>query len=218
MFKKTTFVLMAMAGVALSTGRAAATEVARYSFDGAQASVLLSSTTSLTCSGNVGGFAMVIVYLRGSEQVTSSSGSEPHVANGVYVQLQGYYNSCTGVSTAAFGGVSGGFTAPDKRLTSAHLAGSGSVQSYSTGARLPVSFDIQIDGVGGITSSKSNSQSKTFGSKQGPLTITHDHSASTTRSGEASGTVTVDGVAFTEIEFYASELNANGTDTIGVWK
>ena len=219
MFKKTAFVLMAMAGVALSTGSAAAaTEVARYGFSGAQASAVFTATTSITCPGDVGGFAMVIGSLQGSEQISSSSDSPPYIANGVYVQLQGYYNSCTGISAAGFGGVSGGFTPPTNKLTSAHMAGSGSVQNYSTGARIAVSFDVEIVGVGGISTSKSNSQSRTMGTKTGPLTINHDHSANTNRSGEASGTVTVDGITFPTIESYYSGLNTNSTATISVWK
>jgi hypothetical protein len=215
MLKRTSFVLMAMAGVAMTTGpAAAATEVARYTFSGAQASVTFVATTSLTCPGSIGGYAMAIGYLQGAEQIYSSGSSN----SGTYVQIEGYYNSCTGTSFAGTGSISGGFTAPDKKMTSARLAGSGTVQNFGDGSTLPVSLDVQIVGVGNTTNSKSNSHSKVTGTKQGPVYITHDHSANSNRAGEAFGSITIDGVTFDDIQTYYGSLNANGSSSASISK
>ena len=215
MFKRTVFVVMAMAGVALSVGSAAAsTEVARYTFSGAQASFNFVATTSITCPGEVGGFAMAIGYLQSAEQVYSSAGT----FNGTYVQIDAYYNSCTGVSFSGTGSVPNGFTAPDKKLTSASITGSGTVQDFYTGVSLPVSLDVQVVGVGNTSTSKSNSHSKVTATKQGPLYISHDHSANTNRAGEASGSITVDGITFTNVESYYGYLNANGSASASISK
>jgi hypothetical protein len=166
------------------------------------------ASTGITCPGDAGGFAMVVGNLSASEALYSYVGSP---FNGTFVQIDVYYNSCTGVSFAGAGSISGGFTAPDKKLTSASVAGSGTVQSYPDGVQFPISLDIQVLGVGATTNSKSSSHSKTTATKQGPLYINHDHSANTNRPGEASGSITFDGISFPAIESYYSSLNANGS-------
>ena len=223
MFKRTAFVLMAVAGVALSTGPAAAsTEVARYTFTGSQAYVTFLASTSLTCTDALGeqygGYAVVAGSLRGAEQIETSSGSPSFNGNGTYVQVDVYYNSCTGVGISAQGGVSGGFAAPDKKLTSSSLTGSGTVQDFNTANVFPVSIDVQVAGVGSTSSSKSNSHSKTTGTKQGPLLISHDHSANANRSGEASGSITFDGITFPTIDSYYSSLVSNSTSSTRISK
>ncbi len=219
MLKRTGFVFMAVAGLALSTGpMAAAAEVARYTFSGAQASFAFTASTSLTCSDNSGGFAVAFGYLQGGEQISTSTGSPPYSSNGTYVQIDAYFNSCTGVSMAAIGSIAGGFTAPDKKLTSAGFAGSGTVQDFNSTNSFPVSLDLQLVGVGNTNSSKSNSHSKTTGTKQGPLSISHDHGANTNRAGEASGSLTIDGVTFTDISSFNGFLNSNSSASVSIAK
>jgi hypothetical protein len=222
MFKRTAFVLMAVAGVALSTSPAAATEVARYSFAGSQAYVTFQASTSLTCIDDAGveygGYAVVVGTLQGAEQISSSTGSPPFNGNGTYVQVDVYYNSCTGVGISASGGVSGGFVAPDKKLTSASLTGSGTVQDFSTALQYPVSLDLQVVGVGNTTNSKSNSRTKVSGTKQGPLSITHDHSANSNRAGELAGSITVDGITFPTVYGLYASLIANSTSSTNISK
>jgi hypothetical protein len=215
MFKRTGFVLV-MVGIALSARSAAATEVARYTFSGAQASFSFSGSAAITCRDQLGneygGYALFQGYLQGGEQMYSDG----YTGNGTYMQLF-HYNSCTDVGGIAFGGTSGSFTAPDKRLDSARMLGSGTVQSPD-GARIAVSFDAQIVGVGGISSSKAASQAKTAGTKNGPVLISRDHSANSSRAGEASATITVNGVTFSDLETYYAGLNINGTATFSISK
>jgi hypothetical protein len=216
MLKRTAFVLTAMAGLALSPGSASASsEVARYSFSGAGASFQFVTTTSVACPGGGGGFAMVIGYLSAAEQVYSYVGSP---FNGTFVEIDAYYNSCTGLSFSGTGSISGGFTPPDKKLTSARLTGSGTVQNLEDGGQFPISLDIQVVGVGATVTLKSSSHSKTTATKQGPLLINHDHSANTNRPGEASGSITIDGITFPGLESYYGSLNANGSATIVISK
>ena len=158
------------------------------------------------------GYALVQGYLQGGEQIYSDG----YTGNGTYMQLF-HYNSCTDVGGIAFGGTSGSFTPPDKRLDSARMLGSGTVQSPD-GSGIAVSFDAQIVGVGGISSSKSASHSKTAGTKNGPVSINRDHSANSNRAGEASATITVNGVTFADLETFNAGLNINGTATISISK
>ena len=143
MIKRTGFVLVTMVGVALSMSQtAAAAEVARYTFSGATASLSFWASTSLTCVDGSGGFAFVVGQLQGAEQMSSAPGSS-YESNGVYVGIDGYYNSCTGGSiSGASGGIANGFSVFDKKLTSAILAGSGMVQEFVYGSRLSVSIDV----------------------------------------------------------------------------
>jgi hypothetical protein len=216
MLKRTGFVLMALAGVALSARSAAAAEVARYTFSGAQASFSFSGEVAVTCHDELGneypGYSMIQGYLQGGEQIYSDG----YTANGTYMQLF-HYNSCTNVGGVAFGGTSATFTPPDRKLDSAKMLGSGTIQSPD-GSRIAVSFDAQIVGVGGISSSKAASHGKTAGTKNGPVFISRDHSANSNRAGEASATITVNGVTFADLETYYAGLNINGTATISISK
>ena len=219
MIKRTGVVLMAMAGVALSTGQATAAEVAKYTFSGARASVAFTGSTSITCADDSGGFAIVFGALQASEQVTASTGSPPYDGNGTYIQIDGYYNSCTGSSIAgASGGISGGFTAPDNKLNSASVTGSGTVQEFVNGTWLPVSLDVEIVGVGTTGASKSNSHSKTTGTKGGPIYISHNLSTNSSRAAEASGSITIDGVTFSSLQTFYGYLNTNGTSSLSISK
>jgi hypothetical protein len=219
MIKRTGFVLMAMAGVALSTGKAAATEVSKVTFSGAQASAAFIASTSITCADDSGGFAIAYGSLQGSEQIYASTGSPPYTGNGTYIVIDAYYNSCTGVSiSGASGGISGGFTAPDNKLTSASLTGSGTVQEYVYGNQLSISLNVQVVGVGTTGASKTNSHSKLTGTKSGPLYINHDHGTNSNRTAEASGSITIDGVTFSSFQTIYGYLNANGASSMSISK
>ena len=200
----------------MSARSAAAAEVFRYTFSGAQASVSFSGEAAITCHDELGnaysGYALAQGYLQGGEQIYSDG----YTGNGTYMQLF-HYNSCTDVGGIAFGGSSGTFTPPDKRLDSAKMLGSGTLQN-TDGSQIAISFDAQIVGVGGISSSKSASHAKTAGSKNGPVFISRDHSANSNRAGEASATITVNGVTFADLETFNAGLNINGTATISISK
>jgi hypothetical protein len=209
---------MAMVGFALSAGSAvASTEVSRTTFTGAQASAAFVTSTSITCADGSGGYAVAYGYVSGAEQIYSST-SGGYTSNGIYVELDFYFNSCTGANAFGTGGIADGFTAPDKKLVSASLSGSGTVQNYNDGSLLPVSLDLQIVGTGTTNSSKSNSQSKVTATKGGPLYISSDHSANTNRSADVSGSITVDGVTFTSLQTFYGTLNANGSASVSISK
>jgi hypothetical protein len=219
MIKRTGFVLMTMVAVALSMSRtAAAAEVSRYTFSGAQASLQFWASTPLICDDGSGGFAFVFGGMQGAEQVSKSAGSS-YESNGAVVYVDGFYNSCTGVNlSGASGGISNGFSVADKKLTAASLVGSGTVQEFVYGQQLPVSIDVQFEGIGPTNVTKSNTQSRVIGSKGGPLSINSSHGANSNRQAEASGTITVGGVAFSELNTVFATLYASSSSNTSVSK
>jgi polyisoprenoid-binding protein YceI len=219
MIKRTGFVLVTMVGVALSMSHtAAAAEVARFTFSGAQASVSFGTSTSLTCADGSGGFAFTFGAMQGAEQISTSTGSPSFNSNGVFLSIDGYFNSCTGASiSGASGGIAGGFSAPDKKLTSASITGSGTVQDFGSGAQLPVSIDVEVVGVGPTNASKGTSRTRVIGTTGGPISISNNHNANSNRQAEASGSITVDGVTFPMQANFAL-LSSNGSSTTTITK
>src|SRR5262249_34677302 len=135
--------------------------------------------------------------------------------NGVFLELDGFFNTCTGLAISGFGSIVNGFTPPDRRLTSAALVGTGSVQDFGSGATVSMTINVTVQGTGNTSQSKSNGQSKTIGSRGGPLEIDVSHFANTNRSGIATGTISVDGVAIDPQFFFAILIaNDNSSTTI----
>ena len=112
------------------------------------------------------------------------------MANGVVVSVDSYSNSCTG---QILGGMSGGIpnalTPPDKKLTSATMAGSGLVQDFFSGVQIPVSIDVDVIGSGQTSQSKAHSKTKIKGATGGPIIVSTDRSANGNRGATPEGTI-----------------------------
>src|SRR4051812_27551034 len=213
----TTKVLVMAASVIGLGGLAdAAVVVQKVSFSGSQASVSFAGSASVTCADGSIGLVSAFGFLSGAQQIFSSTGQPTQMSNGIFVELDSYSNSCTNVFLGfAEGGIANGFTPPDTKLTSASLVGSTLVQDFSNGATIPFSVNITVLGTGQTNQSKANGHSKVTGSKGGPLTISHDHSANSNRSGTPTGTVTVGGVLLAPDFFFANlSINDNSSMTV----
>ena len=182
--------------VGLSGPARAATEIQRVSFKGAQVFSTFMASANVTCEDQSEGFAFASGVLNGAEQVSATTGLPTFMSNGVVVSIQSYFNSCTGASLAfAEGGAPNALTPPDKKLMSAAMVGSAIVQDFGTGQTMPVSFNVSIVGSGDMNQGKSNSKSKVVGTKGGPISMSTSHFNNANRTGTASGTISIDGIA-----------------------
>jgi hypothetical protein len=210
--------LLAVLIVGLSADARAATEVQRFTFRGSQAAVGFFGSGTTSCADGSTGIVAASGFLSGAEQITRSTGTPQTISNGVLVEVDFFVNTCTGQSLGgAEGSVLNGFTPPDKKLTSSSLIGSTSVQDFSTGATIPVSINVTVQGTGTLSQSKSNSHSRTIGSRGGPLTISVDHSANSNRSGTATGTMSLDGAAI-DAQFFFAILSADDNSSMTISK
>ena len=193
----------------------AATVVQQVTFTGSQVPVGFFGSGEVTCADGSQGFVSAFGSLSGAQTVSRSTGTPQSFSNGVFVEIDSFFNTCTNQALSGTGGVANAFTPPDKQLTSAALVGTASVQDFSTGATIPVTFNVTVQGVGNTSQSKSNSQSKTIGSKGGPLMINISHFANSNRSGTATGTISIGGVAIDPQFFFAILIaNDNASTTI----
>ena len=212
------FLLLAVAFVGVASGIAfAATDIQKFSFTGAQVSVGFFGSGEVTCADGTQGFVSAFGSLQGAEQIFRQTGTPTTLANGVFVEIDSFFNTCTNVGLSGSGGVANALTPPDKKLTSAAMVGSASVQDFGSGATVPVVFNVNVLGTGTATQSKSSGHSKTLGDKGGPIMITTSHSANTNRSGTATGTISIDGVAI-DPQFYFSFLNLNDNSSTTISK
>lgn len=203
--------------LAIGTGEHAnaATVVEQDTFIGSQVPVGFFGSGEVTCADGSHGFVSAFGSLTGAQQITRSTGTTKTISNGVFLEIDSFFNTCTGLAVSGFGSIVNGFTPPDKKLTSSALVGTGSVQDFGSGATVAVSIDITVTGTGNTSQSKSNSQSKTIGSHGGPLQINVSHFANSNRSGSASGTISIDGVAIDPQFFFAILIaNDNSSTTI----
>jgi len=210
-------ILMTVIAISLLVDVARAATVDKQKFKGAQAAGVFAATTTITCSDGSAGSVSVSGFLSGSVQISKMSGTPVNISNGIFVEIDFYSNDCTGQSFSGTGGISGGFTAPNKKLNSAGLSGSTLVQDFGTGNQIPVSLDIVIEGTGALTTTKSHSRSRTVVTPGGPVTIAIDHSGNANRSGVASGTISVDGITLTPM-FSSVTLNDNANIQVTITK
>jgi len=209
--------LSLMVFVAGTSGVARAVEIQRVTFSGAQAVAGFFGSASITCGDGSPGFVSAFGSLSGAEQIFASNGAPPSMNNGVFVQLDSYFNSCTGQSLGgANGGITNGFTAPDKKLSSATMAGTTLVQDFTTGDQVTVAVDIDIIGTGQTTQSKAHNKTTLRGTTGGPVQVTMDRSANANRTGTPEGTISIDGNAIIPEFFFGilvSSSNATQTKT-----
>lgn len=215
MYAKTGILLFsALASVAVV---AHAATVDKQTFNGTQASTSFSIDQEITCANGSGGSVFAFGFLSGAEQVTKETGSPKVVSNGINVELDSYSNSCTGTSFNGFGGAANAFAAPNKKLTSAGLQGTVSVQNFDGGATLNVGVDVVIVGTGAISTSKSSNKTKTLQCPGGTVTITINRSANSNRSGNPSGSLNIEGFEL-DPTFSGATLIDNSSTTITIAK
>jgi hypothetical protein len=209
--------LMLLSALATVTLVAHAATVEKQSFSGTQASTFFSIDQQVTCADGSEGSVFAFGALFGSEQITKETGSPRSVSNGINVEIDSYSNSCTGTNFSGFGGAANAFAAPNKRLTSAGLTGTVSVQDFGSGATVLVGVDVVIVGTGPISTSKSSTKTKTVQCPGGPVTITITRSANSNRAGDASGSLTIEGFEL-DPAFNTTTLLDNSNSTISIEK
>lgn len=201
--------LLSLSLITLLSARAHAADIQRVGFQGTGATVQFFGTSSLTCPDGSTGFVGVIGSLAGAEQVSSQTGVPKVYANGIFVSIDGFTNSCTFTSaTGANNFVENAFVPLDKKLSGTSMVGSTVVTDFSTGQQLSVSFDIDVDADGPLNTSKATSKSKVRTTKGGPVTVNKSRSANNNRTGDAEGTLTVNGVVF-EPDFTAALFSSS---------
>jgi len=209
--------LSLMAFVVGVSGSARAAEIQRSTFQGSQVQAGFFGTASIICpDGVTPGFVSAFGSLTGAEQIFTSTGAPPFMSNGILVQVDSYSNSCTGqILSSMSGGIPNGLTPPDKHLTSAAMAGSGSVQDFFSGAVLSVAVDVDVIGSGQTSQSKGNNKTKIKGSTGGPIVVSSDRSANGNRGGTPEGTIIIDGVDIAaEFSFGLLITNSSASQTI----
>jgi hypothetical protein len=208
---KTRTALMLAVGfgvVGFGYGARGAATVVKSTFKGDQAFAGFSGSAPCDASGTK--LVSVNGFLNGSSQI--QTGPFGFVGNGVEPSFS-YSNDCTGVFAFLDGTIPGALTPPDKKLTSAGMFGTGTVQDlFGTGATFPISIDVVVEGTGPLTKGKSSSHSKSGGGANGPVTITINHNANANRSADASGTLTIDGVEV-DLQFSFASLSSNDSAT-----
>jgi len=211
------FSLLVVTFIAGSGIAFAATDIQKVTFTGSQVSVGFFGSGEVTCANGTQGFVSAAGFLQGAEQIFRQTGTPQTLSNGVFVEIDSFFNTCTNVALSGSGGVANALTPPDKKLTSASMVGTASVQDFGSGATIPVTFNVSVQGTGTLTQSKSSGHSKTLGDKGGPIMITQSHSANSNRSGTATGTISVDGVPI-DPQFFFAFLNLNDNSSMTISK
>jgi hypothetical protein len=208
-------VVVFIAGISGHAG--AATEVMRVTFKGSQTAVGFTASASVTCADGSAGLVSAFGFLSGADQLFVSTGQPTIMANGVFVEIDSFANSCTNEFFGfATGSIVNGYTPPNKKLDEASLVGSTLVQDLN-GASFSFSANIDVVGSGPTSQGKSNSHNKVTGSKGGPLTISISHFANANRSGTPSGTITIAGFTLVP-EFFFATLSSNDNSSLTVTK
>ena len=214
-----------MAGLAMLVcagwvGRAeATTEVQRVTFSGSQAAFEFEASTSVTCADGSTGVATALGFISGSDQINFSTGSPQSMSNGTFIEIDFYSNTCTGAFLSfGDGGIANSYTAPDKKLNSAAIAGVGTVQDFNTGNTFAVTLNVSFAGTGSTSQEKSNTHSKTTGTTHGNLSISSSKSASASRQATVTGSFGIDSVTFTSLDVFFASMSSNSSDTLTVSK
>ena len=211
-----TAVLVAMtAGAAVPAD--ATTVIFKETFKGSQAFAEFFGSGSLTCANGTTGFVSIFGFLNGAQQVIIQTGTPTTIGNGVSIEVDSFFNTCTNQALSGEGQIVGGFTPPDTKLTSAAMAGTTSIQDFGGGPPVTLSLNVTLTGTGTTSQSKDNSHSKIIGSKEGPLSITQSHFANSNRSATLSGSLTVAGVPI-DVQSFFGILVANDNSSMSVSK
>jgi hypothetical protein len=218
MERKTTAVLAALVLAGL-VGRAQAAEIERISTVGSQAAFEFNASTSITCADGSPGVANLLAFVSAADSINKTTGSPQSMSNGVSMEVFFYFNSCTGAFIGfGDGGIPNSYTAPDKKLTSAAIAGSGTVQDFDFGNTYPFSMNVSFTGTGSTNQEKSSSHSKVIGTKHGNLSISNNQSANSSRGATVTGTIGIENVTFSSFDVFFASMTSNASNTMTVSK
>jgi hypothetical protein len=211
--KTTTMLISAMMLMTVAEDARAAAKVEKDKFKGVQVATQFSIDASVTCADGSEGNVSAGGFVAGSETITKQTGSPKTVSNGVFLEIDSYFNSCTGTSFGfGDGGIADGFAAPNRKLDSAGFEGTAVVLDFDTGAELAVSLELVVVGTGPVTSSKSTTKTKTVSCPHGAVTITINRTASANREGMASGTIGIEGFELTPTFSSTTLSDSSNTD------
>ena len=192
--------------------------VDKQKFKGYQTATTFTVNETLTCADRTSGSVFASGFLSGSDSISKETGSPKTISNGVFVELDTYSNTCTGVNFGfADGSIPNGYTPPNKNLNSAGLMGTASLQDFDTGRTIVIAIDLVVEGTGPITASKSHSHTRTVQTPGGPVTINIDTSANSNRSGDVSGTLSIDGTEL-DATYSSTTLSTNASTEITIGK
>lgn len=209
--KLSLFLATALASTTLTARAHAATTVDVEQGQGSNAFTSFSGSANVTCADGTQNSVFAAGSISGSDRIQHDSGSPRTMTDGVFVEVDEYFDGCTSLFTGGTGGIANGYRPPNKNLTSARLTGSTSFQDFDSGQTIPISIDLKISGTGPLTASKDNTV--THGS--GPTTVTVSHSASESRAGTVTGTLSIGGVEL-DATFSDTSMAANSQTTITI--
>ena len=204
---------LTVTALGMASQASAGVVVDRESTIGKQVPIFFSGFKDLKCSKTVTGSASVSAFISGAESISRSTGVPVTRSNGIFLEIS-YSNTCTGVSISATGGISGGMIGPGPLLALATLNGSTTIQDIESPPHsAPVSLHLTVVGSGPLNSSGSTTTTHT----SGPLTITINRTAFSSRDATVSGTLTVNGTSF-DLGGTFAQMIANSNATITVSK
>ncbi len=213
MTKLTLVLATVFATSALGARAQAAATVDASKQQGSNVSTSFSSSTPITCPDGSSGEVDAFGFISGSDSLTKQTGTPRSFTDGVFIEIDEYVNSCTGAFASGTGGIPNGYIPPDKKLRAARLVGSTTFQDFNSGQTFPVAINLKVEGTGPITASKDN----TVSHGSGPISVTVTHTASASRQGIVTGTITIDGVEL-DATFSTTTIFADTTSTITVTK
>ena len=211
--KLSLFLVTALATTTLAARANAKTTVEVDKSQGSNVQTSFTASADITCPDKSAGSVFALGFISGSDSIQKTSGSPRTVSDGVFVEVDEYVNSCTGAFASGTGGIPNGYVPPNKKLMSARLVGSTTFQDFNSGQTFPISMNIMVTGSGPLTASKDNTVSHGSGS----ITLTVSHTASASREGIVTGTLSIDGIEL-DASFSTTTMFANTSTTITVEK
>ncbi len=188
--KRSLYLATVLATTSLAARANAATTVDHEKAQGSSVQTFFSGSANIKCSDQSEGSVFALGFITGNETMQKTTGSGPVVNDGVFVEVDEYFNSCTGSFASGFGTISGGYHRPNQNLTSARLKGSTSFQDFGSGEKVPVTMNLTIRGTGPLVANKGN----TVTHGNGPMTVIVSHTAASSREGSVTGTLSIGGV------------------------
>ncbi len=203
----------ALATSTLAPHAQAATTIDVTKQQGSSVFTSFSASTTITCADGSSGEVDAFGSFSGSDSLTQQTGTPRSFSDGVLVEIDEYFNSCTGAFASGLGSISNGYIPPDKTLRVARMIGKTTFQDFSSAQTFPVAINLKVEGTGPITASRDN----TVSHGSGPISVSVTHTASASRQGIVTGTIAIDGVEL-DATFSTTTLYANTQSTITVTK
>ena len=169
--------------------------VDKTTFKGTDIATEFTVNRDVSCPDGSLGRVAASGFVLGSSLVVKVKGDGKTSLNAVFVELDSYSDTCSG-KTLGFATESfpDGLNPPNKNLKKATMAGNAVLADPEAGVDVLVALDINVAGVGPLSSQSDSTRTRTVMSAHGPITITVTKSTGNGRDGVASGTMTFDGL------------------------